>query len=108
HGESGAERPAPLGLRTAARRSVDSGRNSVVTASQQQADWPRPAQQALVALLALFAEQADASPATDSIPRTAARTSEGRRKSQRRTVMAATRPKLPKLPQELLYHPGRS
>jgi hypothetical protein len=61
-------------------RSVDSGRGSAFSASQQQADRDSLTQQERVALLVFFAEQADASPTTESIPVIAARTMEASRR----------------------------
>jgi hypothetical protein len=63
-------------------RAAEPGRGSVFSASQQQAAWESPAQHALVALLALSVEQADASPATDSIPMIAARMMEGSQRQE--------------------------
>jgi hypothetical protein len=61
-------------------RSIDLGCGLAFSASQQQVDRENPVQQERAALLVFFAEQADASPATESIPMIAARTMEGSRR----------------------------
>jgi hypothetical protein len=60
-------------------RSVDPAYPATFSASQQHGDRESPAQQELVVWPEYFAEQADASPATDSITAIAARAMEGRR-----------------------------
>jgi hypothetical protein len=74
-------------------RSIDRGPDTGFPGTQQHAGPVDPVQQDR----AVFAEHAVASPASDTIPTIAARTTDGSRKWLRMRLMEK-RPKLPRLP----------